>query len=80
MLGIIFKLLVMALAVMMIKYRERIGEQLGDPLWTRYVGGIYNVVIIVAIFLFFWALASLTGTQKIFFFPFYMVMGGVFQM
>ena len=79
MLGVIFKLGVMALAVLMIKYRERIGDQLGDPLWTRYCGGIYNFVIIVAMFMFFWALASLTGTQKIFFFPFYMVLGGAFQ-
>lgn len=73
------KICAMILAVLMIKYRERIGDQLGDPYWTRYVGGIYNFVIIIAVFIFFWAVASLTGTEKIFFFPFYFILGGAFQ-
>lgn len=74
-----FKICAMIIAVGMIKYRERIGDFLGEAEWMRYVGGVYNLVMIVAVFLFFWAIASLTGTQEIFFFPIYMLLGGAFQ-
>lgn len=79
MFGFLLKLCVCALAIAMIKYRERIGDQLGDQYWMRYVGGVYNFVIIIAVLLFFWAVASITGTEKIFFFPLYFILGGAFQ-
>jgi|TARA_Y100000310_G_scaffold175693_2_gene175811 hypothetical protein len=69
----------MILAVLMIKYRERIGDQIGTAEWMKYFGGVYNFIIILAFFTFFWAIASLTGTERIFFFPFYMLFGGAFQ-
>ena len=59
----------MIAAGLMIKYREQIGDSLGDAEWMRYVGGVYNFIIILAIFLFFWSIAALTGTQHILFAP-----------
>ncbi len=52
-----------------IRYREPIGAMIGDPEWAGKVGGIYNVLIIVGIFIFFWSVASLSGTTDIFFAP-----------
>lgn len=66
-------------AFFMVKYRERLGDMIGDAEWMRYVGGVYNFIIILAVFIFFWSIASLTGTQKVFFFPLYWVVGGAFQ-
>ncbi|MDA1292476.1 MAG: hypothetical protein O3A81_01720 [bacterium] len=74
-----FKICAMIIAGLMLKYRERIGENLGEAEWMKYVGGVYNLIIIVSIFIFFWAIASLTGTEDIFFFPFYMLFGEAFQ-
>lgn len=71
-----FKLCAMGIAVALIKYRERVGDMLGEAEWMRYVGGVYNFVVIIAIFIFFWSVASLTGTQKIFFAPLYWLVGG----
>ena len=53
----------------LLKYREAIGNIMGEAEWMRKVGGVYNVVIIVAIFIFFWSLAELTGTTQILFSP-----------
>lgn len=64
---------------LLVKYREKVGEQLGEADWMRYVGGVYNFVIILGIFIFFWSLAALTGTTQIFFYPFYLLLGGFFN-
>jgi|GEM_PF-462846 len=53
----------------LLKYRERAGEMIGDPEWARKVGGIYNVLIIVAILIFFWSIATMTGTTGVLFSP-----------
>lgn len=58
-----------AVGALMIKYREKIGEQLGDQMWMRYVGGVYNFVVLLGILIFFWSIAALTGTLDIFFAP-----------
>lgn len=52
----------MATGMLMIKYRERIGETIGDAEWMRYVGGVYMFVMLVGIFVFFFSLAKMTGT------------------
>ncbi len=54
---------------LLIRYRERIGEMVGDPAWASKVGGIYNLLIIVGIFIFFWSLATITGTTDVLFAP-----------
>ena len=45
------------------------GDTIGEADWMRKVGGVYNVIVIAAIFLFFWSLAVLTGTTNIFLKP-----------
>jgi len=57
-LGIVF-------AVALLKYRQQVGDTIGDADWMRYVGGVYNMVIIIGIFIFFWSLATLTGTTDL---------------
>lgn len=57
-------------SIFMLKYRERIGDFLGEADWMKYTGGVYNFVIILALFIFFWSIASVTGTTEILFRPF----------
>ena len=66
---IILGLIGIVFASVLIKFREHIGEMLGEPAWANKVGGIYNVVIFVAIFIYFWSIAYMTNTQDIFFAP-----------
>ncbi len=54
---------------LLLKYRERVGENLGEAEWMAKVGGIYGVVIIIAILLFFWSVAELTNTTDFLFAP-----------
>ncbi len=56
-------------AYVLIRYREIIGDTIGQPDWASKVGGIYNVVIFCGIFVFFWSLATLTGTTDVLFAP-----------
>ncbi len=79
MLMVILEICGMVAAGLMIKYREKIGDIIGDAEWMRYVGGVYNFIIILAIFLFFWSVASLTGTQQIFFAPIAWFFGGMIR-
>lgn len=53
----------------MMKYREAIGDMIGDADWMKFVGGPYNLVIIVALFIFFWGIAAITGTEEFFISP-----------
>lgn len=53
----------------LIYYREQVGNMLGEAEWMRKVGGVYNVVVIIAIVIFFWGLAEITGTTGVFFKP-----------
>ena len=51
----------------LIKEREKVGDMFGEAEWMRKVGGVYNVVVICALFIFFWSLAELTGTTDVLF-------------
>ena len=53
----------------LIKYREQVGDMLGDPDWASKVGGIYNIVILCGIIGFFWSIAYMTGTEQVLFAP-----------
>ena len=53
----------------LITYREAVGDMLGQPAWADKVGGIYNVVVIIGVLMFFWSIAYMTNTQDIFFAP-----------
>lgn len=69
----------MVIGVLIIKYRERIGDFTGDAYWMRHVGGIYNVLIIIGVLIFFWSIAAMTNTEKIFFAPLFWIFGGAFS-
>jgi uncharacterized membrane protein YdcZ (DUF606 family) len=56
-------------SILLVKYRERVAEMIGSGEWMEYVGGVYNVIIIVAVFLFFFSVATLTGTLDFFLTP-----------
>ncbi len=58
-----------AFSLTLIKYREKVGGMMGEANWMRKVGGIYNFIIIVATFLFFFSIAKITGTTNIFLSP-----------
>lgn len=53
----------------LIKYRQRVGDEFGDPDWAARVGGVYNVVIIFGIFIIFWSISYMVGTMDVFFAP-----------
>lgn len=52
-----------------VKWREAVANEFGDPDWANKVGGMYNVVIIIGIFICFWSLAYMTGTINFLFAP-----------
>lgn len=60
----------------LMKYRERVGEITGEAEWMKKVGGVYNVIVIVAIVIFFWSIATITGTTDIFLKPISYILPG----
>ena len=54
-------------AFFLLKYRQRIGDEIGEADWMLKVGGVYNCIIILSIFIFFWSFTTLTGTADFFF-------------
>ena len=58
------------LSFFIIKHRESIGNSLGEYDWMKYFGGIYGVMVFLGIFIFFWSLATITGTEDLFLYPF----------
>lgn len=54
-----------ALSVYMVVKREMFGDMFGEPEWTQKVGGIYNVMVICALLVFFWSIAYMTGTISV---------------
>ncbi len=54
-------------AFFLLKYRQKIGDEIGEADWMLKVGGVYNVIIIAAVFIFFWSFTTLTGTSDFFF-------------
>jgi hypothetical protein len=54
---------------LLIRYREKVGDALGEPAWTNKVGGIYNVLIAIGLFMFFWSLATITNSNDFLFSP-----------
>lgn len=62
-----------------IKYRERLGDMFGEADWMKNVGGIYNLLIIIGILIFFWSIAEITGTTEILFAPVKWILPGASQ-
>ena len=56
-------------AFFILKYRERVADMLGEAEWMLKIGGVYNFVVILAILIFLWGVAGLTGTLDVLFSP-----------
>lgn len=54
-----------AASFVLIKYRQRVGDTFGQSDWMRYVGGIYGLVVLIAMFIFLWSISELMGTRNI---------------
>lgn len=61
----------------LLRYRQQAGDMIGEADWMHKIGGVYNCIIIVAIVIFFWSIAELTGTTDVFFRPFLLLMPGL---
>lgn len=59
---IILSLIGMAGAIAMIVKREQVGDLIGQADWMQKIGGVYNFIILLALVIFFWSVAELTGT------------------
>lgn len=66
---IFLSLMGIVVALALLKYREPMGNMIGEAEWMQKVGGVYNVIIIISLLIFFWSLAELTGTTDMFFAP-----------
>jgi hypothetical protein len=62
----------------LLKYRERVGDAIGEADWMKKVGGVYMIIIIFSILLFFWSVASLTGTTDVLFGPLRHIIPGLY--
>lgn len=51
----------------MMRYREKVADMMGEAEWMGKIGGVYNVVVLFALFIFMWSIATLTGTDQFFF-------------
>ena len=58
----------------LLKYRERVGDMIGEADWMRKVGGVYMIVIFIGLFIFLWSVAELTNTTDLLFYPLYAIM------
>lgn len=60
-------------SIAIMKYRESIGDSIGSYDWMVYCGGSYGLVVIIGVLMFFWCVATLTGTEDFFFAPIIML-------
>ncbi|MBI3336854.1 hypothetical protein HYZ98_04815 [Candidatus Peregrinibacteria bacterium] len=72
---IFFGLCGIVLSFFMLKYRERVGDTMGEADWMRSVGGVYMIVIVLAVLIFLWSLAAITNTMDILLFPVFLIPG-----
>jgi hypothetical protein len=63
-------------SVYMIKYREQVGDMFGEAEWMRKIGGVYVLVIIIAVIIFLGSISMVTGTEYIFLKPVLMLFPG----
>jgi hypothetical protein len=74
--SIVLGIIGIAISLVLLKYRERVGDLIGEADWMNKVGGVYNLVIIVSVLLFFWSVAVMTGTTGILLRPLIMLLPG----
>jgi len=67
--NVLLPILGIAASFVLLYKRQYVGDMIGEADWMLKVGGVYNVMIIVAVLIFFWSIATLTGTSNILFLP-----------
>lgn len=55
----------------MIKFRERIADMIGEAQWMRYVGGVYIFIVILGVLMVLFGIARMTGTTQVLMAPIY---------
>jgi uncharacterized membrane protein YdcZ (DUF606 family) len=61
----VINMILIIVGFLMIKFRERIADMLGEAQWMRYVGGVYGFVVVIGVLMVFYGVARLTGTTDI---------------
>lgn len=56
-------------AFFMIKYREWLADVIGEAEWMKRIGGVYVVIVLAAVIIFFWSLAEMTDSTYLLFSP-----------
>lgn len=74
---IFLSILGIILSIAMLKYRQQVGDTVGEAEWMKKIGGIYNFIILLALFFLIWSIASLTNTTQILFAPIRWVLPGL---
>ena len=67
--GVIFSFTIM-------KYREAVGDMIGEADWMYKLGGVYNVILLVAFGIFLFSIATMTGTTDILLAPILLLFPG----
>ncbi len=62
---LILSLIGIYFSYLLVRYRQKAGDFLGEAEWMNAVGGVYNFIVILAAFLFFWSIAYLTNTTTL---------------
>ncbi len=62
-------LLGIAVSWIFIKYRQVIGDMIGDADWMQKIGGVYNIVVLAGVGLFFWSLLVMFNLTDVFLAP-----------
>lgn len=73
----IFAIMGLFLSFGIIKWREDLGNSMGNMTWMRYFGGPYVFMVLVGVIMFFWSLATITGTEDIFLAPIIFLVPGL---
>lgn len=56
-------------AFLLLRYREQVGDTIGEGDWMHALGGVYGVVTFVALIVFLTSIATMTGTIGFLFAP-----------
>ena len=62
--NVIYGLLGLGFSYLLVKYRRYIGDAMGNMQWTKWVGGIYNVIVIVAVIVAIFSLLFMFGLEE----------------
>lgn len=67
----VINLILIIMGFVMIKFRERIADMIGEAQWMRYVGGVYIFIVILGVLMVLFGIARMTGTTQVLMAPIY---------